>query len=175
MNSVNLSIVINSPYASYFATRPSSLGIVDTFPLHVQVKAESFGKRNRNSYQSSHLKMASGIKKFQIVVNQETESTTGSSISTASINIISNFTEKNTVSQYRKIIVGFYLIVTISFGANTSMYLAGGLPWDNTNILTNNPLNDTMNFMKLQHLTTNILLNFWDIQEYKANSELNTT
>ena len=55
------------------------------------------------------------------------------------------------------------------------MYLAGGLPWDNTNILTNNPLNDTMNFMKLQHLTTNILLNFWDIQEYKANSELNTT
>lgn len=32
-----------------------------------------------------------------------------------------------------------------------------------------------MNYMKLQHLTANILGNLWDTQEYLANPTLNKT
>lgn len=166
ISAMNFCIAINSPLASHFSAPISP-------PLHVEILNEST-TRNRGQHATTHDKLVKEIRHMEIAINHDTESTSSSKNSTSAINILSTFSEKNTVPLYRRIILGFLFVITCCLVASVVSYEFSNLAWDTTN-KTNNPLNDTINYLKIQHLTPNILGNLWDTQEYLANTKLNAT
>lgn len=168
---MNFCVVINSPLSGKFAINPSS-GFP---PFHVQLLNQSSTK-NKEAHINTHEKLVKQIKHIENALNHDSESTTSSKSSNTAITILSNFSEKNTVPIYRHIIIGFIFVITCCLIVSMVGFLVFTLDWDGTDPnSTNNPLNDTINYLRLQHLTASVMINLWDIQEYKSNSNLNIT
>jgi len=91
------------------------------------------------------------------IVNHDSESTSSSKSRNASINTISAFSEGSLVPIYRYILIIFFIVLIICLSANLVTYLTTGLSWDNTK-LDRNPINDTLNLLKISHSSVDYLL-----------------
>jgi hypothetical protein len=106
--------------------------------------------------------------------DQESSASSTKGISSA-VNILSVFSENNTVPIYKYIMVTFFIVILLCVSINISFYKVQSLEWDNTQKLQN-PVYDCTNFYQIMLINMKSELNLQDAISYQLyESSLNTT
>jgi len=81
------------------------------------------------------------------------------------VNIISSFSEKNSVPVYTHIMLAFIGAIVSAIALNLSFNLLPILPWDNTTS-TSNAIIDNLNLLSMSIFHSRVALNLQDLAYY---------
>lgn len=170
VNRANYEVTISSPFAFLIQEKPCLINKVP--PIHIQLLNEENNKlRSVTSFRANN-KADYEIKKMELMINREQESSANSSkTANSAVNVISNFSENNSVPIYKYIIVTFLLLLLCNVALNLSFSLMPVLPWDNT-VSYNNPIVDNTNLYLLEIVQTRAMLNLQDSINYRKYSNM---
>lgn len=169
-NSTNYGVTISSPLLGLFLEKQNLLQ--SNPPIHIDITNEESNK-HLNALVGEDNKVGNELKRMEkMLLNYDQESSASSTkgISSA-VNVLSVFSENNTVPIYKYIVATFLVVILLCMSINISFFMVKSLQWDNTTQL-HNPIYDATNFYQVMLINMKAELNLEDALNYQLNAAI---